>query len=158
MRPAGTPGFNTESGTLAFSSERATKHGYSAIPIYKPLLPLTEEFNLRFLNGARKPFITHSKTRSDQPYLLEIVDRLTINIHPDEAQRRGIREGDTVEIRSPYGGPIEARVMVSIIVPPGMIDAQYVWLGYENTQKLVSRDVRDPMSGYPAYFELPVSV
>ena len=158
MRPDGKPGFNTVSGKLDFSSERAKKHGYSAIPIYKPMLPLTEEFNLRFLNGARKPFITHSKTRSDQPYLLEIEDRLTINIHPDEAQKRGIREGDTVEIRSPYGGPIEARAMVSIIVPPGMIDAQYGWLGKENTQKLVSRDVRDPMSGYPAYFEMPVSV
>ena len=97
MRPDGKPGFNTVSGKLDFSSERAKKHGYSAIPIYKPMLPLTEEFNLRFLNGARKPFITHSKTRSDQPYLFEIEDRLTINIHPDEAQRRGIREGDTVE-------------------------------------------------------------
>ena len=158
MRPDGKPGFNTPSGKLDFASDRAKKHGYSAIPVYKPMMPLTDEFNLRFLNGARKPFITHSKTRSDQPYLLEIEDRLTININPIEAQKRGIVEGDTVEIRSPFGGPIEARAMVSIIVPPGMIDAQYGWLGNQNTQKLVSRDIRDPMSGYPAYFEMPVSV
>ena len=48
--------------------------------------------------------------------------------------------------------------MVSIIVPKGLIDAQYGWLGKENTQPLVGRAVRDPMSGYPAYFEMPVSV
>ena len=69
-----------------------------------------------------------------------------------------IREGDTVEIRSPFGGPVEARVMVSILVPPGLIDGQYGWLGKQNTQQLVCRGHWDPMSGYPAYFEMPVSV
>lgn len=158
MRPDGKPGFNTLSGKLEFSSVRAEKFGHPALPIYKPMMPLTKEFNLRFLNGARKPFITHSKTRSDQPYLLEIEDHLTIDISPEDAAERGIREGDIVEIRSPYGGPVEARAMVSIIVPKGLIDAQYGWLGKENTQPLVGRAVRDPMSGYPAYFEMPVSV
>ena len=37
-------------------------------------------------------------------------------------------------------------------------DNQYGWLGKENTQPLVGRAIRDPMSGYPAYFEMPVSV
>ena len=92
------------------------------------------------------------------PYLLEIEDRLTISMNPDDAEKRGIREGDTVEIRSPFGGPVEARVMVSILVPPGLIDGQYGWLGKQNTQQLVCRGHWDPMSGYPAYFEMPVSV
>lgn len=89
---------------------------------------------------------------------MEIEDALTININPKEAQKRGIREGDWVEIRSPYGGPVEARACVSIIVPEGMIDAQYGWLGKQNTQTLMTREHRDPMSGYCCYFEVPVSV
>ena len=158
MRPDGKPGFNTISGKLEFFSERAAKFGYDGLPVYKPMMPLDDTYNLRFLNGSRKPYITHSKTRTDQPYLMEIEDRLTIRIHPSEAEKRGIREGDTVEIRSRFGGPIEARAEVSIIVPPGMIDGQYGWLGKMNTQKLMTRDHRDPLSGYPCYFEVPVSV
>lgn len=158
LRPDGKPGFNTVSGKLDFSSDRAAKFGYPALPIFKPITPLTKEFNLRFLNGSRKPYITHSKTRSDQPYLLELENCLTIDMNPADAEKRGIREGDTVEIRSPFGGPVEAKVTVSIIVPPGLIGGQYGWLGRQNTQQLVSRDIRDPMSGYPAYFEMPVSV
>lgn len=158
MRPDGKPGFNTASGKLDIASDRAAKHGFPAIPEFKPMMPLTKEFPLRFLNGARKPYITHSKTRGDQPYLLELEDHLTIDISPEDAAARGIKEGDIVEIRSPFGGPVEARATVSIIVPPGLIDGQYGWLGKENTQQLVGRSVRDPMSGYPAYFEMPVSV
>ena len=158
LRRDGKPGFNTQSGKLDFASERARKFGYPAIPEFRPMMPLTKEFDLRLLNGSRKPYITHSKTRTDQPYLMEIEDALTINIHPKEAQKRGIREGDWVEIRSPYGGPVEARACVSIIVPEGMIDAQYGWLGKQNTQTLMTREHRDPMSGYCCYFEVPVSV
>ena len=39
-----------------------------------------------------------------------------------------------------------------------MIDAQYGWLGKQNTQTLMTREHRDPMSGYCCYFEVPVSV
>lgn len=158
MRPDGKPGFNTTTGKLEFFSERAAKFGFPGLPVYKPMMPLTKEFDLRFLNGARKPYITHSKTRSDQPYLLEIEDGLTIHMNPKDAAKRGITEGDQVEIRSPFGGPVDAKVKVSIIVPPGLVDAQYGWLGKQNTQTLMNRDNRDPMSGYPSYFENPVSV
>ena len=158
QRPDGKPGFNTPTGKLELFSTRAAKHGYDGLPTYKPMMPLTKKFDLRFMNGSRKPYIAHSKTRSDQPYLLEIEDHLTIDISPEDAAKRGIKEGDVVEIRSPYGGPVEARAQVSIIVPPGLIGAQYGWLGKENTQPLVGRELWDPISGYAAYFEMPVNV
>ena len=158
LRPDGKPGFSTVSGKLDFYSDRAAKFGYPGLPVYKPMMPLTKEFDLRFLNGSRKPFITHSKTRTDQPYLMEIEDGLHIHMNPADAAKRGIQEGDTVEIRSPFGGPIEAKVIVSIIVPEGVVDAQYGWLDKQNTQVLMNRGNRDPMSGYPSYFENPVNV
>lgn len=122
------------------------------------MMPLTDEFNLRFINGTRKPHITHSKTRNDQPYLMEIENGLHIDMNPKDAAARNLKEGDVVEIRSPFGGPVRATLTVSIIVPEGTIGGQYGWLGDMNTQVLVPRDHRDPITGYPCYFEVPVSV
>ena len=68
------------------------------------------------------------------------------------------KEGDTILITSPYGGPVEAKAVVSLIVPVGTIDAQYGWLDNQNTQKLMNRGNRDPLSGYPSYFENPVRI
>lgn len=158
LRPDGKPGFNTTTGKLDFFSERAAKFGAPGLAVYKPMEALSEKYNLRLINGTRKPYITHSKTRSDQPYLMELESSLHININPKDANARGIKDGDPVLIYSAHGGPIEAVANVSIIVPAGTIDAQYGWLDEQNTQKLMNRDNRDPMSGYPSYFENPVSV
>ncbi len=114
-------------------------------------------FNLRMINGARKPYITHSKTRSDAPYLLELEPCSTITMHPNDASARGLSDGDRVEIFSPFGGPVKANLEVSILVPPGTIDAQYGWKGEEDTQRLVPRQW-DPLSGYAPYFEVNVEV
>ncbi len=158
LRPDGKPGFNTLSGKLDFFSDRAAKFGYPGLPVYKPMTELSKDFDLRLMNGSRKPYITHSKTRTDQPYLMEIEDCLHVNINPKDAEARGIKEGDTILITSPYGGPVEAKAVVSLIVPVGTIDAQYGWLDNQNTQKLMNRGNRDPLSGYPSYFENPVRI
>lgn len=158
LRPDGKPGFNTKSGKIEYVSETLRQYGHSGLPEYKPMMPLTDEFNLRFINGTRKPHITHSKTRNDQPYLMEIENGLHIDMNPKDAAARNLKEGDVVEIRSPFGGPVRATLTVSIIVPEGTIGGQYGWLGDMNTQVLVPRDHRDPITGYPCYFEVPVSV
>lgn len=158
LRPDGKPGFKTETGKIEYSSGLLAKFGHAPLPEYRPMMPLSDEYDLRFINGTRKPYITHSKTRDDQPYLMEIEDRLTIDINPKDAAARGISEGDDVEIRSRYGGPVIARTTVTIQVPEGTIGGQYGWRGNMNTQNLMTRDHRDPITGYPCYFEVPVSV
>ncbi|MBD9247733.1 MAG: hypothetical protein EGQ60_02705, partial [Clostridiales bacterium] len=50
----------------------------------------TAEYPFKLLNGTRRPYITHSKTRSDQPYLLELEPESTINMHPKDAEKLGI--------------------------------------------------------------------
>ena len=158
MRPDGKPGFNTPSGKIEYVSEVLKAFGVEPLPKFKPMMPLTKEFDLRFINGTRKPYITHSKTRQDQPYLMEIEDRLTIDMNPKDAEKRGLKEGDDVLIRSAWGGPVKARLTVTILVPEGTIGGQYGWLGDMNTQTLMTREPRDPITGYPCYFEVPVSV
>lgn len=78
-------------------------------------------------------------------------------MNPADAKKRGLVTGDFVEMRSKFGGPVRARLDVSIIVPEGTIDSQYGWRGDQNTQNLIPRQW-DPISGYAPYFEVNVSV
>lgn len=157
LRLDGQAGFNTPTGKIELFSTRCAKFGFDGLPVYKPMMEPDGRFNLRMINGARKPYITHSKTRSDAPYLLELEACSTITMHPKDASARGLADGDRVEIFSPFGGPVKANLEVSILVPPGTIDAQYGWKGEEDTQRLVPRQW-DPLSGYAPYFEVNVEV
>ena len=157
LRPDGKPGFNTPTGKLELFSTITSKYGLEGLPVYKEMMKPEGDFNLRLINGTRKPYITHSKTRSDAPYLLELEPVSTIHMNPADAKKRGLVTGDFVEMRSKFGGPVRARFDVSIIVPEGTIDSQYGWRGDQNTQNLIPRQW-DPISGYAPYFEVNVSV
>lgn len=157
LRPDGKPGFNTPTGKLELFSTITSKYGLEGLPVYKEMMKPEGDFNLRLINGTRKPYITHSKTRSDAPYLLELEPVSTIHMNPADAKKRGLVTGDFVEMRSKFGGPVRARIDVSIIVPEGTIDSQYGWRGDQNTQNLIPRQW-DPLSGYAPYFEVNVSV
>ena len=74
-------------------------------------------------------------------------------MNPADAKKRGLVTGDFVEMRSKFGGPVRARIDVSIIVPEGTIDSQYGWRGDQNTQNLIPRQW-DPISGYAPYSEV----
>lgn len=157
LRPDGQPGFNTPSGKIELFSTRTAKFGFEGLPVYKEMMKPDARFNLRLINGTRKPYITHSKTRGDTPYLLELEPRSMIHIHPEDAERRGISDGDEVLITSQFGGPVKALAEVSILVPVGTVDSQYGWRGKEDTQQLIPRQW-DPLSGYAPYFEVNVEV
>ncbi len=156
LRPDGQPGFDTPTGKIELYSTLQAKHGFGGLPEFKPPLAPSAQYPLKLINGTRAPYITHSKTRGDAPYLLEIEPMSTVDIHPTDARKRDIVEGDLVTIKSAHG-QARARARVSIIVQPGMLGMQYGWPGDQNSQMLVSRSF-DPLSGYAAYFEMVVEV
>lgn len=156
LRADGKPGFATPTGKVELVSTIQAKHGLGRLPEYRTPIQPTARYPLKLINGARAPYITHSKTRGDAPYLLEIESMSTVDIHPDDAAKRGIREGDRITLTSAYGRA-QAKARVSIIVPPGLLAMQYGWPGAQNSQMLVARRF-DPLSGYPAYFEMVVEV
>lgn len=131
-------------------------HNLGTIPIYVEPYQPTAEYPIKLINGTRAPYITHSKTRSDSPYLLEIEPMSTVDINPEDAKVRGINEGDKVSIKNQYG-QARARARVSIIVPPGTAGMQYGWRGDQNTQVLIPREW-DKLSGYAPYFETTVQI
>ena len=159
LRFDGKPGFRTPSGKIELFSSIQAKHGFPGLPEYVPAPKPTEKYPLKLLNGTRRPYITHSKTRSDQPYLLELEPESVINMHPADAATRGLKEGDRVWIISPYyKSKVRARVRVTILVGKGLIDAQYGWRGDQETQNLIPRSGWDPISGYPCCNDVCVEV
>ena len=49
-------------------------------------------------------------------------------MHPKDAEKLGIKEGDGVWLVSPYcDHKVRAKVRVTILCQPGLIDAQYGW-------------------------------
>ena len=159
LRFDGKPGFRTPSGKIEFVSSVQAKHGFPGLPVYEKAPQPTEKYPLKLLNGTRRPYITHSKTRSDQPYLLELEPESYINMHPADAAARNLVEGDQVWMISPYSkDKVRARVRVTILARKGMIDAQYGWRGDQETQGLIPRKGWDPISGYPCCNDVCVEV
>jgi anaerobic selenocysteine-containing dehydrogenase len=156
LRHDGKPGFETPSGKIELSSNITKLYNLGTIPTYMEPFQPTKEFPIKLINGTRSPYITHSKTRSDTPYLLEIEPMSTIDINPKDAASRGIKEGDKVLIRNQYG-QARAKARVSIIVPPGTAGMQYGWRGDQNSQVLIPRQW-DKISGYAPYFETVVEI
>ncbi len=112
-------------------------------------------FNLRMINGARKPYITHSKTRSDAPYLLELEACSTITMHPKDASAR-VWQTEIVSKFSVLRRAGEGKFRSIHFGSPGTIDAQYGWK-VKKTRKDSFRDHGIP-SGYAPYFEVNVEV
>ena len=82
LRHDGQPGFDTPSGKIELSSNITKMHNLGTIPIYVEPYQPTAEYPIKLINGTRAPYITHSKTRSDSPYLLEIEPMSTVDINP----------------------------------------------------------------------------
>ena len=159
LRFDGKPGFRTPSGKIELVASLQAKHGFPGLPVYVEPPKPTVEYQFKLLNDTRRPYITHSKTRSDQPYLLELEPESTINMHPKDAEKLGIKEGDGVWLVSPYcDHKVRAKVRVTILCQPGLIDAQYGWRGDQETQPLIPRKNWDPISGYPCCNDVCIRV
>ena len=159
LRYDGKKGFRTPSGKIELVSSVQAKHGLNGLPVYVAPPKPTKEYPFKLINGTRRPYITHSKTRSDQPYLLELEPESTINMNPKDAAALGIKEGDRVWMVSPYyKNKVRARARVTILCPPGLIDAQYGWRGDQETQPLIPRKDWDPVSGYPCFNDVCIRI
>ena len=153
------PGFRTPSGKIEFFSSIQAKHGQPGLPVYVEPPKPTKDYPLKLINGTRRPYITHSKTRGDQPYLLELEPESVINMHPKDAQDRGLKEGDRVWMISPYAATkVRARVRVTILCQPGMVYSQYGLRGDQETQVMIPRKNWDPISGYPCCNDVCIEV
>ncbi len=125
-------GFSTPTGKVELYSTIFEKWGYDPLPRYReiPESPvskpeMTREYPYILITGARVPVFFHSEHRMI-PWLREIHPDPIVEIHPEVAQRHGIRDGDWVFIESPRG-KVKQRAKITIGIDPRVVAAQHGW-------------------------------
>jgi anaerobic selenocysteine-containing dehydrogenase len=164
LRADGAPGFNTPTGKLEITSEWFRSHGYEPLPVYTeptegPLAApeLATRFPLVLNSGAR----TKSDFRSQHHNIKSLVDLQPwplVHLHVDDAQPRGIADGDDVDVVTPRGS-VRFRARVSTDIVRGAVEANMGGggpLGPEawrraNVNDLTDPENYDPISGFPVY-------
>jgi anaerobic selenocysteine-containing dehydrogenase len=164
LRADGAPGFNTPTGKLEITSEWFRSHGYEPLPVYTeptegPLAApeLARRFPLVLNSGAR----TKSDFRSQHHNIKSLVDLQPwplVHLHADDAEARGIADGDDVDVVTPRGS-VRFRARVSTDIVRGAVEANMGGggpLGPEawrraNVNDLTDPENYDPISGFPVY-------
>jgi anaerobic selenocysteine-containing dehydrogenase len=153
-----TGGFGTPSRKVECYSERFKQFNYGALPhfdypkeSYKANPEWPMEYSLRGTTRRPAEFV-HTRFRNLQP-MKKLYPVPLFFIHPIDADDRGIRENDIVEIQSPRGMiQVEARITEN--VGPGLVAIDFGWGNpsdkRSNINTLTPDEVWDPISGgYP---------
>jgi anaerobic selenocysteine-containing dehydrogenase len=164
LRRDGKPGFNTPSGKVELVSSMMEKYGYDGLPRYvEPLEgPLGspevyERYPLVLNTGARLQSAFRSQ-HLNIPGLLKLQPKPLVLMNPEDAQARGISEGDRVWVESPRGrAGVRARVtedvmtgQVELNVGGGSPIQAEEWRE-ANANYVTDFENRDPVSGFPVY-------
>lgn len=164
LRCDGLPGFETPTGKFEMASEWLRVYGYDPLPVYTdpiegPLAApeLAKRYPLVFNSGARTLFTFRSQ-HHNIPSLVAKEPWPLVHIHPQDAQARGIEDGDMVDVISPRGR-VTFRAHVTSDITLGVIEANMGGggsLGPEawqqaNVNELTDLENRDPISGFPVY-------
>lgn len=94
-RPQPGPEFGTPTGKLEFHSELLAARGLPALPDWRPDPPAESRYPLRLLT-APGHFMSHT-SYSGVAFLRTREREPAIVLHPDEAARRGLADGELVE-------------------------------------------------------------
>lgn len=148
--------FCTPSGKIELKSlvlERyKDSHGYEGLPVYRDYRKETavdrERYPFILNTGCRRPQYFHSRVYR-VPWLDALQPSPLIEMHPLDAEKCGIKEGDTVIIRSPAGA-VTGMAACNINGDPGVV-YMYHGDGRGDANELIDKDYLDPISGFPGY-------
>jgi len=153
-----TRGFNTASGKMEFFSKTLEKGGYSPLPSFKAdaenqisFYDRRDEFPVLGISGARSRCFTHSQFKF-VPSLLKHETECVVDIHPVDAQEKGVSDGDTVRVETPKGH-IVMKARLSDVVRPGAIRIAWGWGEFSpdyNLNNLTDDDRRSEVTGTPS--------
>lgn len=156
----------TSSGKIELYSARLEKQGLPALPTYMPLKEgfdgesrsAADEFPLMFISPPNHNFL--NSTFANVPKLQKLEKRPTLHIHPEDANLRGIRDGDSVAVFNKRGR-IELAAAVTDDLLPGVVVSQGLWWEGENTShrvNLLTPSRPADMGGGATFFSTAVEV
>ncbi len=150
----------TPSGKVEFTSEYLRELGYPELAEYRPpgyRSSPDPEYPFVLVTGARKLLFYHSRYRNIERFA-RAGGGPEMEMHPDDAARLGLRDGDRARVRSRVGA---VELPVTVTAPneilPGTVQITH---GYReaNVNLLTPDDVFDPISGFPLLKALQVRV
>ncbi|HUF97190.1 MAG TPA: nitrate reductase [Ilumatobacter sp.] len=150
--PGGTPRLYTD-GVFNTPDGRARLRSVEPTPIAdqpRPQYPF-------LLNTGRTVEHWHTRTKTGKvPILERLAPEAWVEIHPDDADRLGLRAGDSVRLRSSRGSVEPVAVRVSATVRPGE-----VFLPFHYDEACANRltpSEFDPISREPNYKQSAVAI
>jgi anaerobic selenocysteine-containing dehydrogenase len=154
-RPLDTP-----SGKVEFTSQYLRDLGFSELAEYKPPAYSSSpdpSYPFVLITGARKLLFYHSRFQNIERFA-SAARNPEMEMHPDDATRLGISDGDIVRVSSRIGTieiPVTVKAPNEIL--PGTLQVTH---GYRqaNVNLLTPDDVCDPISGFPLMKAVQVRV
>jgi anaerobic selenocysteine-containing dehydrogenase len=153
-------GFDTPSGKVEFASQYLMDLGYDELPVYQSPAYRREpdaEYPFVLITGARKLLYLHSRFRNI-PRFLTAIPGPEVEMHPDDAARLGVADGETVQVTSRIGSlELPVKVTAPNEILPGSLQITHGWS--EANVNLITHDDRfDPISGFPLMKSVEVRV
>ena len=125
-------GFSTPTGKFELYSTALEKWGYDPLPKFRepPESPqstpdLYKDYPYILITGRRLPGFFHSENRQ-LPWMRELHREPVVELHPETAEKQGIRNGDWVVIES-LRGKIRQRAKIFEGIDPRVIGAEHGW-------------------------------
>jgi anaerobic selenocysteine-containing dehydrogenase/Fe-S-cluster-containing dehydrogenase component len=162
FRTHGRTGFSTESTKVDLYSTRLERFGHAPLPMLTPTpaeIECSEEYPLLCGTGLKLGIHTHTQFHT-LPGIREIEPERFVEIHPNQARRMSVHDGDRVRITSPWGsvgavarlreGSAEDVAMLSYGY--GQDYAQSEW---RSSNDMTSHKPSDPISGATSNRRVP---
>jgi anaerobic selenocysteine-containing dehydrogenase len=133
LRADKKPGFRTPTGKVELYCTSYEKWGLDPLPYYRDLEPESEEttpeifkeFPLMMMTGRRSPVLFHSEHRQI-PWLRECDPDPLVEISPQTADEKGIKDGDWVLIEGTMGS-FKRVAKVTPMIHPKTIMVPHAW-------------------------------
>lgn len=152
-----TEGFHTPSKKMEFCSmvlkDYPEREGYDPLPVYRTFYQVyphlsPSDYPFILSSGCRKPQLVHTRCYR-MPWLTSLEDTALADIHPEDAQRLLLEQGEEILISTPKGS-LTARANITRIGQKGVV---FFYHGdpERDPNELMDKDYLDPISGFPGY-------
>jgi anaerobic selenocysteine-containing dehydrogenase len=134
LREDGRAGFKTPTGKCELYSTLLEKYAYDPLPshVEPPVSPystpeLAERYPLILITGARH-ISSYQTMGHNIPYLRELLPYPLVEIHPETAEKLGIKNGDWIYIEtSNCSGRVKMKATLTRGIHPSVVSAQALW-------------------------------
>ncbi|BBE41997.1 Anaerobic dehydrogenases, typically selenocysteine-containing [Conexivisphaera calida] len=152
LRRDGRPGFPTPTGKVEVWSTVLERHGFDPLPAYvEPPFRPSADYPLILMTALRDPLYTTGRHKWESGWVRDLRPGPAVDVNPEDADARGISEGDAVTVVTPRGR-LMARAHLTYTMLSGVVGFYPGWSDDPRTDvNVVLPRVLDPISGYPDY-------